>query len=328
MARRTAAAAALALLVLGACADPSSPETSMAPGLPLLNRAPDGFPELTTARTNKVEPAGVDRGRYNITFRYLGSTDPKYQAVFDEARERWERIIVKDEPSVTGTLPTQLCGARAPAFTGTVDDVLIDVILTQIDGPGRVLGSAGPCFANDNNLSLHGTMRFDVADIDVFLNRGLLDEIIVHEMGHVLGVGTLWNFRRALRSPAPDFRFLGDMANVGYNSVGGDGLVPIEDMFGAGTRGSHWRESTFDNELMTGFIEVNNVNILSRVTAGSMRDLGYGSAMTAENYKLPVPVTTTAAGAASGASVSEDDIDIASGETFFELQAVVAPAAP
>lgn len=327
MARRSAALAALALSSLAACADPISSGSSVTPGAVRYNKSGDGIPEVATAKTNKVEPAGVDRGRYNITFRYLGSTDPKYQAVFDMARERWERIIIADEPSVSGTLPTQLCGGGAPAFTGTIDDILIDVILTPIDGPGRVLGSAGPCFANDNNLSLHGTMRFDTADIDTFLARGLLDEIIVHEMGHVLGIGTLWNFRRTLRTPAPDFRFLGKKANVAYADIGGQGLLPIEDMFGPGTRGGHWRESTLDNELMTGFIESNNTNPLSRITAGSMRDLGYGSAMTAEDYQLPAPVVTTAAGATGGTS-SVEDVDIANGEELLELQATVQRADP
>ena len=156
-----------------------------------------------------------------------------------------------------------------------------------------------------------------------------IGEIVVHEMGHVLGIGTLWNFRRALRTAAPDFRFLGQMANVGYTSVGGEGLVPVEDMFGAGTRGAHWRESVFDNELMTGFIESLNTNPLSRVTAGSMRDLGYGTAMTAEQYKLPEPVAATAtAGANTAAGLAAEGFDITAHEELLELQAVVTPADP
>jgi hypothetical protein len=49
--------------------------------------------------------------------------------------------------------------------------------------------------------------------------------------------------------------------------------VPVENTGGPGTADSHWRESVFGNELMTG--TVNEVNPLSRVTLGSMADLGY-----------------------------------------------------
>jgi hypothetical protein len=57
-------------------------------------------------------------------------------------------------------------------------------------------------------------------------------------------------------------------------------------MFGPGTRLSHWRKSVLDNELMTGFLNLGE-NPLSRITAGSMRDLGYGAASVGESYDLP-----------------------------------------
>jgi hypothetical protein len=333
MARRSTALALLALSSLAACVDaPASPDGSLAPGALRMAKADDGIPEVATAKTNKVEPAGVDRGRYNITFRYIVSTTPERQAVFEAAASRWEKIIIADEPSVTGTLPTQLCGAGAPAFTGTVDDVLIDVILAPIDGPGKILGSAGPCFANDNNLTLHGTMRFDVADLATLETRGTFDEVITHEMGHVLGVGTLWNFRRALRTGTNTLNvaFVGEKAITGYNSVGGAKIpVPVENMFGPGTQNSHWREATFDNELMTGFIRIGQYTPLSRVTAGSMRDLGYGSANVAESYKLPeASQIQGSANSSNGANLAEGDIDMAASEELTSVQATVQRADP
>jgi len=41
-----------------------------------------------------------------------------------------------------------------------------------------------------------------------------------------------------------------------------------------GTADSHWRESVFDNELMTGFIN-SGANPLSEVTVASFWDMGY-----------------------------------------------------
>ncbi len=45
-------------------------------------------------------------------------------------------------------------------------------------------------------------------------------------------------------------------------------------MGGAGTRDSHWRETVFEKELMTGFIGGAD-NPLSKVTSRSLVDLGY-----------------------------------------------------
>jgi hypothetical protein len=50
--------------------------------------------------------------------------------------------------------------------------------------------------------------------------------------------------------------------------------VPVENTGGAGTRDSHWRESTFNNELMTGYLN-NGSNPLSRITVASLADIGY-----------------------------------------------------
>lgn len=67
-------------------------------------------------------------------------------------------------------------------------------------------------------------------------------------------------------------------------------LVPIEGGGGEGTRLGHWRETTFDNELMTGWVEEGNVRMpLSKLTTGALRDLGYTvDESKAEEYRLPM----------------------------------------
>jgi hypothetical protein len=235
--------------------------------------------------TNK---AGNDRGRYNITLKYLIPVTEEQETVFEEAAARWERIIIKDVPSFTGTLPSAFTGFP-PAVDGTVDDILIEVVLAPIDGPGGILGQAGPRFVRTSDfLTLTGVMFFDVADLDFLDQLDLFEEVIVHEMGHVLGVGTLWDAgdRDLRKDEDGNPYFAGRKANVFWNAEGGTGELPVENMFGPGTRLSHWRESVLDNELMTGFLNLGE-NPLSRITAGSMRDLGYGAASVGESYDLP-----------------------------------------
>ncbi|MGB5609267.1 leishmanolysin-related zinc metalloendopeptidase [Eudoraea sp.] len=246
--------------------------------------------DLVTTVLKTTEAAGDDRGRFNITLKYLLPPTNRQVEVFEAAVARWERIVIKDVPSVEGPIPSAFNGF--PDIEGTIDDVVIEVALAPIDGPGGILGQAGPRFIRTSDfLTLTGVMFFDVADLDFLEQLDLFEEVIVHEMGHVLGVGTLWNvepfFNRTLRAgPDSNPYFTGSQANVFWNAEGGTEELPIENMGGPGTALGHWRESTLNNELMTGFLNLGE-NPLSRITAGSMRDLGYGSASVGESYDLP-----------------------------------------
>ncbi|MFK7811317.1 MAG: leishmanolysin-related zinc metalloendopeptidase [Maribacter sp.] len=276
--------------------------------------------DLGTDALKTTQAPGVDRGRFNITLSYLLPPTPRQVEVFEAAAARWERIIIKDEPSFTGTLPSAFEGFPPLVDEGVVDDIIIEVALAPIDGPGNILGQAGPQFVRtDDFLTLSGIMFFDVDDLDFLEELDLFEEVIVHEMGHVLGVGTLWNvapfgFDRTLRGGSDDAPyFLGKKANVFWNAEGGTLELPIEGDFGPGTRFGHWDEAALNNELMTGFLNLGE-NPLSRITAGSMRDLGYGSASVGESYDLPKGT----AGVAAKSSGSQEGLHIASMETLLQ----------
>jgi hypothetical protein len=249
--------------------------------------------DLGTDALKTTQAAGNDRGRFNITLNYLLPPTDRQVEVFEAAAARWERIIIKDEPSFTGTIPSSFQGFPPLVDEGIVDDIIIEIALAPIDGPGGVLGQAGPSFVRlDDFLTLSGVMFFDVDDLDFLEELDLFEEVIVHEMGHVLGVGTLWNvapfgFDRTLRGGSDDNPyFLGRKANVFWNAEGGTLELPVEGDFGPGTALGHWDEVALNNELMTGFLTLGE-NPLSRITAGSMRDLGYGSSSVGEPYDLP-----------------------------------------
>ena len=247
--------------------------------------------DLTSSTLKTTEAAGEDRGRFNITLNFLLPPTERQVEVFEAAAARWERIIIKDVPSVEGPFPSAFQGF--PDIDGTVDDVVIEVALAPIDGPGGILGQAGPRFVRTEDfLTISGIMFFDVADLDFLEEIDLFEEVIVHEMGHVLGVGTLWNVqpfgfdRTLVGAVETNPFFLGRKANVFWNAEGGEFELPVEEQGGPGTALGHWRESTLNNELMTGFLNLGE-NPLSRITAGSMKDLGYGAASVGESYDLP-----------------------------------------
>jgi hypothetical protein len=109
-------------------------------------------------------------------------------------------------------------------------------------------------------------------------------------MGHVLGIGTIWQSRGLLSGAGTSNpRFVGSQAVAAYNAIFGTSAtgVPVENTGGGGTRDSHWRESIFGNELMTGFLNGGS-NPLSRVTVASLADLGYVVNLNAaDNYTPP-----------------------------------------
>ena len=58
---------------------------------------------------------------------------------------------------------------------------------------GQVLGQAGPCQVRGlGYLPSVGMMEFDSDDLDALEASGRLLSVVLHEMGHVLGIGTWW----------------------------------------------------------------------------------------------------------------------------------------
>jgi hypothetical protein len=245
---------------------------------------------------------------YDVDVRHLSSPTPEQMEAFAVSAERWMSLVIGDIPDVDFTgapFPANGCGISHPAVTEVVDDLLIFAVLEPIDGPGGILGMAGPCYLRDGSWhAAVGIMFFDTADLDMLDDEGLLETVIVHEMGHIVGVGSIWAEYGYLQNPSDpnrggtpgaDTHFNGPAAIVAFDDVGGTGYtggekVPVENdnsVYGTGSLDSHWRESVFNNELMTPSINL-GTNPLSVVTVASLQDVGYLVEMSgADPYTLP-----------------------------------------
>lgn len=156
-----------------------------------------------------------------------------------------------------------------------IDDLYMTAELRTIDGAGGILGQAGPTAVwTSTELTSMGVMQFDSADALTYLNKGLWDDIIMHEMMHVLGFGTLWNYGANPLVPAAG-QYIGKEGLAAYQAAGHPGAtyIPVQTSGGAGTAGAHWSESALGNELMTPYI--NSSNYLSSFSLMSLADLGY-----------------------------------------------------
>jgi hypothetical protein len=229
----------------------------------------------------------VPRDGYQIDLRYLTTLTETQEQAFEDAKARWESHLTGDVSpgAIFNSQGYPVCDG--PPFYEAVDDLLIYVIVEYIDGPSGILGVAGPCYVRSGSLlPFLGKMRFDSADLATMEANGTLDDVILHEMAHVLGLGSLWGLK-SLRTGTgtSDPRFTGTNARAAYATLGGTGTsgVPVEGTGGAGTRDGHWREDScsgcettdyFGNELMTGWIS-SGTNPLSVVTIDQFTDLGY-----------------------------------------------------
>lgn len=207
---------------------------------------------------------------YTIEVRFIGGLTQTQKNAFAAAADRWTRVIVGDLPSVN-------------VNGEVIDDLVILAEGANIDGPGQVLGQAGPTHLRPAAagaaafLPARGRMTFDTADLAQMEADGTIIDVIAHEMGHVLGIGTVWGQKGLLHDAGtsnPTFQGAAAMREYGALKGGGPQPVPVENGGGPGTANSHWRETVFRNELMSGYISAAG-NPLSRITAGSLGDLGY-----------------------------------------------------
>lgn len=247
----------------------------------------------------------VTLSAFSVDVRFVGNASVAVRTAFSNAVAKWRQVIVGSIGTINNlNIPAgpdmNACINWSPAVTGTVQNAVIFARIDSIDGPGspdtgNILGQASPCYVNANAIPFLGFMEFDEYDVDLLVARGQFEKVVLHEIGHVLGIGTIWNFRRSLlnTSISNDPYFVGDAARTQFAAINtvvySGNPVPVENTGGTGTVNSHWRTSIMKRELMQGFA-VNQVQPLSRVTVGSLQDLGY-----VVNFSAADPYTLTAA---------------------------------
>ena len=222
----------------------------------------------------------MTNGTYNIEVRFEGGLTTAQEAAFTSAANRWSQIISADVPDV-----------RLPNGE-VIDDVLIFARGSTIDGPSGILGQAGPRQLRAGSLiPATGNMEFDTADLARMELDGSLENVIFHEMGHVVGIGTLWQDLGLLEGAGSmNPVFTGENAMREFADLIGahdPTPVPVANRGRPGTRDAHWREDVFANELMTGVLNP-GPNPVSRITIAAVQDIGYQVSFdAAEDFSLP-----------------------------------------
>jgi hypothetical protein len=136
-------------------------------------------------------------------------------------------------------------------------------------------------------LPLLAFIQLDSDDVTRLEQDGDLLDVILHEMGHALGIGTLWgNFDTLLvnpslpSNPGADTHFAGTAAIAAFDAAGGTAYtggakVPVDNQASVGSSDTHWRELVLQLELMTPQLTPGVANPMSAITTESLADLGY-----------------------------------------------------
>jgi hypothetical protein len=252
---------------------------------------------------------------FDVDVRFFGPSPPaEASGAFTSAAARVRAMIIGDIPDIDipaissgAGIDITSCGPAGIVVNEIVDDVIIYATVVSIDGPGKILASAGPCIIRaTSRTAIIGVMRFDADDIAGLVTTGRLNDIVLHEMMHVVGFGTVWNDTRRpggvliTGAGTDNPRFIGQLAAAACAGDGGSGEACAGDVAveglpaGPGTADSHWRESIFDTELMTGFVEATGTPIpLSTITIQQFADEGYVvNISTADPYTVPAPLAS------------------------------------
>ena len=133
-----------------------------------------------------------------IALTFDGTASAERRSVFEQSANRWDQVLN------TGFDPIEFEGE-------TLTGVRIDVSIQSIDGANGVLGRAGPTvLRRETELPIAGIMEFDTADVANLEQSGRFEDVILHEMAHVLGFGTLWSRKNlVLGTGTMDPRFAG-----------------------------------------------------------------------------------------------------------------------
>lgn len=259
-------------------------------------------------------------GDFDIELVFLDQFTEHQKRVLQYVARRWMAVITEDLPDYEFTHGwTDMCGDQAfeiPAGE-RIDDLRI--YLSTFEG-GKAVGWGGPRVLRDEiHLPVLGCMAFDLDHANLLITG-------LHEIGHVLGFGAVWDnfgFRQnhSPNDPGADTHFNGPLAIAAFNDAGGRNYtgakVPVQKM-----DGSHWRGNVFDQgELMLPW----GGGALSAITVQSLADLGYGVDVTqADAYTLPGAASKASTKiAAALPSIPIDGVDVTQFDAY--TKTVVGP---
>lgn len=203
-------------------------------------------------------------------------------SLLDEAANEWKNIIKFDDDVVKSIREI------IPSWNG----ITISLYEKADYGPGPIAA----CSVS-STVSLGGN-KYNALSFNLYINSYYWDnpqnvnfswrQVLIHELGHALGVGTLWDTLDNIWLSGTSY----PLSQSSYNSVSNVNRlkIPLEDIGGGGTAGAHWEDSdrSSDGQLYPGIIDIMQGTInnypIGPITIGFLKDLGYANTTLSGNY--------------------------------------------
>ena len=253
---------------------------------------------LSTVTVTATDPGGLSAteefevtvvaNRFDIDLYFTSDITANQRSRIEQARNRWQALLTDTELNDVRGISSVTCMGITANSVGTVDDHLVLVGATSVDGSGGRLARAGYCFVRSSDATpIVSAVIFDVADIDNLLDRGSLKDLALHEFAHSLGFGNEYWESLSLLDTGTDPHFTGAKAIEAFDSAGGTAYsgqkVPVSS-----PDYSHWRGSVFGREVMVPNMILGVSDPFSAVTLQAMADVGYVVDVSlADDYQLP-----------------------------------------
>ena len=240
------------------------------------------------------------KGDFDIELVFLDPFTEDQKNVLQYVARRWMSVITGDLPDYEFAEGwSGMCGEQSYEIPAgeRIDDLRI--LVTSFDR--GVPGWGSPrLLREESHLPVLGCMAFDLKRANLLITG-------LHEIGHVLGFGPVWDDLGFYQNPPDgDQHFNGPLAIAAFDDAGGRNYtgakVPLNDS-------AHWRVPVLSGELMGR----SGGAALSAITVQSMADLGYGvDVAQADAYTLPSAAAGKAVArvATSRPSVSVPGVDL------------------
>jgi hypothetical protein len=210
---------------------------------------------------------------------------------FVDAGRRW-RYVVAGWPMASDNTVLQLPGGQP--FTYLEIEVRFEKFVGEDaeEVVGRVPASSIKRLDSSPRFPYRAAIHVDLADLKELLNdRARFFDTIVHEIGHVLGLGTSWNGKfgpKLVRRTNGSDVYMGTAGRREYALAKGHPYgtlldVPVKREGTRTTPAYHWSEEALRFDVMSVELDTPSVgnqpgrgsNVISRITAGALQDLRY-----------------------------------------------------
>lgn len=214
---------------------------------------------------------------FNIALNFTGGLSNSQQTIVSQAADFWNNIITGYDSAISSSFTGFTVSVRAINLGG-VGGTLAQASTSATSGP----------LAGGYTVSTGGSISFDINDIGSMETNGALLGAAMHEVGHIIGLGTLWSANNLYNFGSGEYTGAFGLAAYQSEFDAFATFVPVELEGGSGTANGHWNENNHGsgltgisdsngndmrNELMTGWL--NTPTFVSDTTIASLSDLGY-----------------------------------------------------